>query len=258
MENWNNLGKLITLEREHAMYQKELSQEMIEACIIDDKAKVSSLLKQGITPNCYEDLLTPLIACINNDNFELANYLLNAGASISYKPNLETDNAFWHSLKNKYHDFLDMFIKRRCILSHDTETNQPPLIFATIKSDREAVEILLSHKKVKVNERDGNGNTALHYNLSKSEMTPDDHEIGRMLIAAGADTNATNLEGKRPEELILDENANATILASRLQNELPINEPQPEVNLEEDLTFDIEEPENKPSVAKTRNNKMKI
>lgn len=208
------------------MLKQQQAQKMVEACILDKKEDVYSLLKEGVNPNCYEDSLTPLIACIENNNFELGKYLLNSGASISYKPEINSANAFWYALKNRSYNFLELFISRKCFLSREIETNKTPLIYSTIESDKEAVRILLNHARVRVNERDGEGNTALHYNMSKSEMKPEDHEIGVMLIAAGADVNATNLEGKRPEEVIMDSTAAATLLAAKLDKELPVNQPE--------------------------------
>lgn len=249
MENWSNLSRLITLERETYHRQVQHAQQMIEFAMANNKKEISVLLKEGANPNCFEDMLTPLIACIDNNNYDLAVYLLNAGATISYRP--AENDAFWHSLKTKSHDFLELFVNRRCILSLQFETNMTPLIFATNHSDVRSVEILLKHFNIKVNERDGAGNTALHYNVSKQSMTSEDLEIGKMLIAAGADTNATNLEGQKPEDMAADFAAKSMIMAGKLDNELTVNEVKPEeeniIELEKEL-----------GISKTPSKRIKI
>lgn len=249
MENWNNLSKLITLERQNYQRQQLDGQQMIEFAIEGNKKEITKLLKQGANPNCFEETLTPLIACIENNHYDLAIYLLNAGASISYRPK-ETD-ALWVALKNKAHEFLDLFVHRRCLLTLQYETNETPLIFATKNSDVRAVEILLSHHNIKVNERDGVGNTALHYNVAKQSMSAEDLDIGKMLIAAGADINGTNLEGKTPEDLAEDFAARSMITAGKLDKELPVNEPTPISEEENEMDKDL-------NIAKTANKKMKI
>lgn len=249
MENWSNLSKLITLERENHHRQEVYAQQMIEFAMQNNKAEISKLLKNGATPNCSEDMLTPLIVCIDNDNFDLANYLLTAGATISYRP--KENDALWHALKTKSHRFLELFVRKGCILLHNYEKAETPLIFATHGSDVKSVEILLSHYNIKVNERDGHGNTALHYNVSKQSMSSEDLEIGKMLIAAGADTNATNLEGKKPEDMTLDYAARTMIMAGKLDNDLVVNDDVPE--LEKDLELDKDL-----GISKTPSRKLKI
>lgn len=238
MENWSNLSKLITLERENHHREQLLSQQMIEFSMHNNKAEIAKLLKQGANPNCHEDIFTPLIVCIDNNHYDLAVYLLNAGATISYRP--KGNDAFWHAIKNKSHDFLEMFINRRCVLSLHPEKNEPALIFCTKASDSKSVEILLKHYNIKVNERDGNGSTALHHNVSKPSMNDEDIEIGKMLLAAGADTNATNLDGKTAEDMVGDYAARSLLMAGKLDKDLAVNEePEPiseaEIELDKDL-----------------------
>jgi ankyrin repeat protein len=250
MENWNNLNNMISLERNNYNRQQLYAQQMIELSINNNKEEIIKLFKKGATPNCYADLLTPLMACIDNGHYDLAKYLLNAGAMISYRNNPHDLDAFLYALKAKDKRFLELFVSKRCVLSYNEE-NEPALIFSTKISDATAVEILLSHYAIKVNERDGLGNTALHYNISKQSMTQDDIDIGKMLIAAGADTNATNLEGKKPEDLIADFAARAMLLDNKLDVTLPINEDVKEN--ENDLIVDKEL-----GISKTHTKKLKI
>ena len=248
MENWTNLNRMLTLERKSAHQEKLFAQQMIEACMKGEKNVIIALLKQGALANCYEDMLTPLIACIDNDQYSLAVYLVNIGATISYRPDPKNLDAFWHALKNKKYDFLEFFVRERCLLTWE-DGKQPPLIFATLEGDVKSVEILLKHRAIKVNERDGFGKTALHYNVSKESPTDDDIEIGRMLIAAGADTNIRDMDQKTPEDLAQDFSTKSMLMASKLERDLPVHEepivePDP---LQEDN-----------GVKKTKQNKIKI
>lgn len=250
MENWKNLNRILSLERKDSERIDKLSKEMIDFCTKGEKHEVKKILKEGAPLNCYDEHLSPLIACIQNDHYDLAYYLLRAGATTSYRPTTNFEDAFWYALKNKKHNFLQLFIAQRCLLQRDPEKKQTPLVYATINSDLPAVEALLSHYAINVNERDGHGNTALHYNVAKENMTQDDIEIGRLLIAAGADTAIANLDGKVPEDLAQDFSARSMLMAGQLEKDLPQKEePLPEITPEE-------QPENGASL--TKNRKMKI
>lgn len=229
MENWDNLNIYLTKASKDLKVNDELAKELIRYAIKGEKNNVKACLKKGAPINCNDEHITPLIAAIQNDDLSLAYYLLNAGARISFKPNANFEDAFWFALKQKKHDFLKIFVDNKCLLEwskpkNEKESPQTPLIYATVQSDLRSVEILLNHYAIKVNERDGIGNTALHYNISKQELSQDDIEIGRLLIAAGADTEISNLEGKTPEDLAQDLAARSVILSAKLENELPIKE----------------------------------
>lgn len=254
MENWSNLNIYLTRANEDSKKKEALSKELIDACIKNDKLSIKRVLKMGAPINCNDEHITPLIACMQNDNSDLAGYLIKAGARISYKPIANFEDAFWYALKNKKHNFLRLFVSSRCILEwsipkSEKETPQTPLIYATIDSDLPAVEILLSHYSIRVNEKDGLGNTALHYNVSKQEMSPDDLEIGRLLIAAGADTASANQEGQTPEDLAQDYASKSMLMSGQLDKELPENEQAPS----EDIFDEIEN-----AAPKTKNGKMKM
>lgn len=277
MENWNNLSHFITLEQKNTAHKQQLSQQMVEFAMKGDKAGITKLLKMGASANCYEnvDNLTPLIASIRSNQVDLARYLLKVGATVSYRP-FDSD-ALWEALRSEAHNFLELFIYNKCplTLEHDMNnmvfieeeedgtggaggmggigeskskepiTNNTALIFATKQSDVKSVELLLRHYNIKVNERDGLGNTALHYNMYKESLSSEDMEIGKMLLAAGADTNATNLDGLKPEDMIRDYAAKSVLLSGKLENTLPIHDdPEPVIE--------------NPNVTKTANKRIKI
>ena len=84
----------------------------------------------------------------------------------------------------------------------------------------------MNHYRIKVNERDGSGNTALHYNVSKTEPTDEDIKIGQLLIAAGSDINSRNLDGQTPEDMAKDFASKSMLMNASLEAELPLNETQ--------------------------------
>lgn len=256
MENWSNLSIYLDRANVDSKIKEALSKELIDCCLKNDKVGIKKALKMGAPINCNDEHITPLIACIQNDNSDLAAYLIRSGARISFKPIANFEDAFWHALKNKKHNFLKMFVDNRCILEwsipkSEKDSPQTPLIYATIESDLPAVETLLTHYNIKVNEKDGKGNTALHYNVSKQDMTQDDMEIGRLLIAAGADTAIQNFEGQTPEDMAQDYAAKSMLMSGKLEKDLPekTDEPAPV----EDLFDEIDN-----GVAKTQKGKMKI
>jgi ankyrin repeat protein len=106
MENWSNLNIYLTRANEDSKKQEALSKELIDACIKNDKLSIKRVLKMGAPINCNDEHITPLIACMQNDNSDLASYLIKAGARISYKPIANFEDAFWYALKNKKHNFL--------------------------------------------------------------------------------------------------------------------------------------------------------
>lgn len=251
MENWSNLSLYLNKSNENQKRVQLLSRQLIEACLQNDKELIKKSLKSGAPVNTHDEHLTPLIVSIQNDNSDLGAYLLMAGASISYKPTLNFEDAFWYSLTNKKYNFLQLFVSSRCLLEwstpkNDKDTPKTPLIFSVINSDLKAVIILLKHHNIKVNERDGFGNTALHYNVAKPDPSSEDLEIGRLLIAAGADESIVNLEGKSAKDISATPESQSVLLSGKLDNELTVNEV-----VEEELDFDT------PSL-KTKGGKLKI
>jgi ankyrin repeat protein len=243
MENWKNLSKSIDLSLEEAEKQKEIAKNFIFYSSINDKKNISKLLKSGANPNCFFDMVTPLMSCADNGHYDLAVFLLNAGASMSYSP--VGKDALWHVLTNKKYDFLRLFVERKCLLNLNDGSNETPLIYAVKSSDLDAVKILLTHYLIKVNEKDNLGNTALHYNVIKNPMKSEDIEIGRLLIAAGADTASTNFDNKTPEELAIDFAAKSMIMAGKIEERLDDEDKKKEQNQD-------------PSVPPPRQTRLKI
>lgn len=201
MENWNNLTKMLDKLKEDEERRKFLSELLIEEASKGDKETVKKVLQTGAHPNCYKGTYTPLIATLKGDFTDLTEFLVKIGANPGYMPHSTFIDAVWYALINQKYVQLNLFIRAGCNLNFHPISGMNLLSYATETSNVHAVELLLRHKQLKVNERDANGNTALHYNMRKAEMNNEDIVIGKLLLAAGANTMIKNKDGKTPSEL---------------------------------------------------------
>lgn len=243
MENWNNLNLFLSLDENFQNKKKELALRLIEACTKNNKEKVIETLRQGAYINASDEYQTPLMACVEADSLELARYLLRIGASPSKL--VGDKDAAWLALYRQKYSFLAMFFENKFKQNILKEKATTLLIYATESSDLDAVEIIAY--KVNVNQKDATGSTALHYNLAKKEPTPADIEIGKILLACGADTNTQNLDGLTPKDLAATESA--SILLEHQALEQTLDEVVPVVEPEDSLTLDFEEPTFTPEIS---------
>jgi len=248
MENWANLNKILLLGQKDSTTKKELGENLIAASYSNNKEDAKKLLKMGASLNFNEEYVTPLIVCVENDFLDLAVFYIKAKATITYRPTTNFMDALWYALINKKHDFLKLFINNYCLLPKHPENNQTLLTYATVTSDVKSVEFLLTHYRLNVNEKDWSGNTALHYNIAKMNPSEDDISIGKMLLAAGADSNLPNIDGKTPADLAVDGAARSLILSNTLDKKL---EKKEESKLEESI-------KDTQPVTRMKNNKIKI
>lgn len=236
MENWDNLSSILDKVKQDLDKKTFLNNLLIEESSKGLKENVKKILQAGANPNCAKGEYSPLIVALKGDFIDLSDYLFKIGALPGYKANENFVDAVWFAMLNKKYVPLRKFIRVNCPLNAHPITKKTLLGLSTDNSDINLVSLFLSHSRIKINERDSEGNTALHYNMSKSEMSQDDIDIGRMLLAAGAGTNIPNNEGKTPQQLgaIAGE---ALILESVLENEIPINPPFEGPNKKRNLKF---------------------
>lgn len=239
MSNWNNLNLYLTLDEQFQYTKKQLTDILIQSCIRGNKEEVVSAIKNGAYINCYDELQTPIMACVENSFFDLAQFLIKIGANPSVMVN--DKDAIWLSLQKQSYDFLDLFYSNKCRQNPKKETGETPLIYATKNSDLRAVEIIAY--KVNVNQKDNTGSTALHYNFMKTDPSSDDVAIAKILMACGADTNARNLEGISCQDISrTTENDMSSVLIEHEQISQIVAEPDNDIP-----DFDAEPPkENKP------------
>ncbi len=241
MENWQNLEKILDKEKEKNDMSNQFTKKLMEACMENNKILIKSILKEGASLNCFEDSFTPLILSIQNDNIDLVKFFVSVRVNINYRPTPHFEDAFWVALKSKKHEILSIFVDSRSKLLRHPTTHDTSLIYATKESDLLSVEVLLRHYNIKVNEQDGTGNTALHYNMNKEMPSDNDIMIGKLLLAAGADANTRNIDGKTPYDLadnpsskaILENSIVEKVLDEQLDNsvEAPIDIPRKKIKL---------------------------
>lgn len=216
MHNWKNLDLFLTLDAEYQNNKLFLTKELIEACETAKVRKVKRLLSEGVYVNSFDELQTPLMATVEAGHIDLAAFLISIGA----QPNLQIkdSDALWLALRRQRHNFLRLFFQKKWNLNREKETGKTLLIVAVEMSDLEAVEIIAP--KVNVNERDNTGSIALHYNLAKINPSEQDIQIGRILIACGADINSRNLDGQKAKDLAATEQSRIVLEQAHLEQTL--------------------------------------
>lgn len=217
VSNWKHIEKCINLSIELEDHKKNISSQLIDACQNNEKTLVKMLIKQGCTPNSNDGITTPLMACVDSNQFEMAQFILSLGGNPSFS--LNDNDAIWLSLRQNKHNFLNLFYNKQLKTNREKATGKSLLMYATENSDVNAVEILANNKTVL--ERDILGNTALHYNLSKKEPTQNDVQIGRILLSAGADINSRNHEGQTAEQCAGNEITHIIAETATLENAIP-------------------------------------
>ena len=231
MENWKNMSSILNAYNDNKEEIETKLYQIYEHIEDDNKRGIVKILKSGININSeYEDS-TPLMKCIDFDRYDIAKYFIDfCNANPNFRET-KNEGALWYSLRNQKLDFLFLFLDAKPNLVRGNN-NQIMLIEATKLSNVAIVQALLNNKRVKVNEKDGYGNTALHYVLAKNPMTPDDIEISRLLLAAGADQNSMNVVGETPGKTNEDSMANSVLFEYKLQKQIELAD---EKKLQEEL-----------------------
>lgn len=223
MENWKNMSSILNAYNHNKEEIETKLYQIYEYIEDDNKRGIVKILKSGININSeYEDS-TPLMKCIDFNKYDIAKYFIDfCGANPNYRET-KKEGALWYSLRNQKMDFLFLFLDTKPNIVRG-DNNQIMLIEACKLSNVAIVEALLLNKRVKVNEKDGYGNTALHYVLAKNPMTPDDVEISRLLLAAGADQNSMNVVGETPGKTNEDSMANSVLFEYKLKKQLELED----------------------------------
>ena len=231
MENWKNMSSILNAYNDNKEEIETKLYQIYEHIEDDNKRGIVKILKSGININSeYEDS-TPLMKCIDFDRYDIAKYFIDfCNANPNFRET-KNEGALWYSLRNQKLDFLFLFLDAKPNLVRGNN-NQIMLIEATKLSNIAIVQALLNNKRVKVNEKDGYGNTALHYVLAKNPMTPDDIEISRLLLAAGSDQNSMNVVGETPGKTNEDSMANSVLFEYKLQKQIELAD---EKKLQEEL-----------------------
>lgn len=90
-------------------------------------------------------------------------------------------------------------IDRRNSLESLSEYQLPLLHLAVLSQNEDNVRLLIDNvDRININEKDGDGKTALHYVAASPNDTASNISMAEMLIGAGADVNAKDKDGATP------------------------------------------------------------
>lgn len=200
--------------------QEELLTSLIAAVHHSDKNMVDKLIREGAPLNMsLHGAITPLGAAVENNDIIMTRHLVRRGAVLSSKYGEKGIDAAWYAMLNDYTEIFEFLMEQGAkLILRSNEGNETRLISATKSSNIGAVTFLLN-KKVKINEYDALGRTALHYNLMKEPYTPIDVQIGKMLLEFGGNPNAEDNDGI-PAHAMANEREKEVLLEGYLLNQL--------------------------------------
>ena len=200
--SWKELHRYLDRGEKFDRHKKELTNELIDACLKGEESRIKMLIREGAFIDSDDGSINPLMACIEGGNLEIARILLMINADPTSM--VKNNDATWMALKQNKIDFLKIFFEKKLLLNREIGSNKTLLMLAVEKSNLEAVKIIAYN--VNVNEKDNEGNTALHYNMRKKNPNDQDREIGRILLSLGAMGDNSNNEGQSAREIASEEN----------------------------------------------------
>ena len=181
---------------------KKQSPSIVKAAKKNNLAKVKKLLDKGIDPNSKDKEkyygFTPLMWAGYNNNLEMAEALINAGADATITSNYHHTTPLIELAKGAHFRETSAVPLMKLLAENGVDPNAKDLLGQTAlnkatmtlgtltKTQTEKVELVvlqLIAMGVNVNEKDAFGNTALFY-ATKYKLTP----IVRLLEAAKADS----------------------------------------------------------------------
>jgi ankyrin repeat protein len=155
----------------------------------EDVSGVRQALQAGVNADAQDQSgRTPLMIAALKGNREIVTLLLDAGANPNAGDNVG-ETALMKAIESGNNDLLDLLLDRGADLAAKGRYNgMTALHLAASQVDVTALKILLN-RNPDLNLRDSNGNTALVLAAADfSEAVP-------VLLAKGADVNATNVAG---------------------------------------------------------------
>lgn len=133
-------------------------------------------------------------------------------------------DAAWLAMDMGQVDILDLLIKQGAMVNHRLyESKNSTRLIAAVRPldpNPDIVRCLLEHK-ANAQYFDETGRTALHYNFEKDPYTPNDVEIGRMLIEWGGNPAAVDKQNIRVADLAHTDYQYALLRQHGLEKSLP-------------------------------------
>ncbi|KAK7476858.1 hypothetical protein BaRGS_00031940, partial [Batillaria attramentaria] len=211
---------------------EETSKKLLQACKENDVEQVTTLLSDGVDPNCVEKTVThensqhasgskqhvdeiagtPLHVACEAGNFSVVDNLLMVGGNVNTKDRkgfvpLHVASKFNHR------DVTEILLEAKSDVNAQDNNGLTPLHVACVHKAKDSAQVLLS-ANANFEATTGSGWTPLHMACFAGSK-----EIVELLLDKGAVTNAVNKEGQTPlhmacfagskeiVELLLDKNA---------------------------------------------------
>lgn len=199
--------------------KEQIAAEFFKAISSGEEEAIRNEMRKGAYIGIIHENMTALMHAVTVYQPKAVRFLLNMGGSSVLQAG--DSDAVWVAYQQGKFDLLTMFLGDKPRLNREAGTEKTLLIHAVENSNLQAVEIIAP--RVNINERDKEGNTALHHNMRKENPSQDDIEIGKLLIALGADANTQNIEGQTPG-MVVASGEGQTLLTEQRLNEVVLEE----------------------------------
>lgn len=166
-----------------------------------DTKMAEMLLDFGVSVNEQDEYgETPLFHVLaHHGDRDLAmktvRFLLRHGADVDKVRNMWDENALFPALRSSFTEAVTLLIAHGVDAAHQSRLQATPLHIVAETWDGDSARQLI-HAGAKLEEKDGQGRTALHIAAYQNKEA-----VVKALLQAGADPFATNREGKKPSEL---------------------------------------------------------
>ena len=165
---------------------------------------VEYLLAKGADVNQVSGGWTALIEAADEGSLESMEVLLREGAKVNYYAGHSSPTAITMAASEGYLDCLKMLLQHGAAIN-GFEKSVPPLHIAAEEDKRSIIDFLIA-QKVKINQRDASGRTALMYAASEGHV----HTV-KKLIDAGADISIVDLDGASAKNYAQKENSDVVL-----------------------------------------------
>lgn len=160
---------------------------LADAAQQDDRAAVSDLLNQKVDVNSAQgDGMTALHWAATNDDLELVQTLLAAGANVKAETRLAGVTPLFMASKNGSAQVIEALLKAGASATAPDAHGTTPLMFAAASGSADAVKVLLDHGADVNAKESAHGQTALMFAAAFNRG-----EAIKVLVAHGADVKLT-------------------------------------------------------------------